>query len=212
MSDQSVSAYIEGLYESSKTTKKQYAQATEMQNYGQVVDDDVARMLQVLITVARPQKALEIGTSIGFSTMMMAKAMKPYGGRIVTIELDEKVANQAIKNFQRQGVSEQIEVLIGDAQDIVAGLAQDFDLIFQDVGDKTLYAKMLDSYPKLLKTGGMLLAEDVLFPVFDFSGDASYLNAMREPLDMFNRKIAESSCFESTLLPIGDGLMVAVKR
>lgn len=207
-----VNNYIDGLYNNRKLTQKRYSENTELKNYGQVVDDDVARMLQVLITATRPQKVLEIGTSIGFSTVMMAKAMSHYGGKIVTIELDKQVAEQAKANFKQQGVDEQIEVMVGDAREIVDNLQQDFDLIFQDVGDKTLYAEMIDSYLKLLKQGGILLAEDALFPLFEFHGEHSYLNPMRESLDMFNKQIADCTQFESTLLPIGDGLMVAVKK
>lgn len=207
-----INAYIEGLYKNKNLTQKQYSEKTELENYGQVIDDDVARMLQVLISAVRPQKVLEIGTSIGFSTVMMAKAMSHYGGKIVTIELNEEVAEQAKLNFKRQGVDGQIEVIIGDARRLVTDFNQDFDLIFQDVGDKTLYAEMIGSYLKLLKQGGVLLAEDVLFPVFDFGTEYSYLNPMKKSLDLFNNKIVDCSKFESTLLPIGDGLMIAVKK
>ena len=206
-----VNEYIEGLYENDKLSQKHYSEETELEEYGQVIDDEVARMLQVLILASKPKRVLEIGTSIGFSTVMMAKAMKHYGGRIVTIELDEAVAEQAKLNFKRQGVDDMIEVIIGDAQVIVAGLSPGFDLIFQDVGDKALYPEMIDDCLRLLNTGGLLLAEDVLFPLFEFDGEYSCLNQMREPLDAFNRSIAKSPRFESALLPIGDGLMVAVK-
>ncbi|MDR1481208.1 MAG: class I SAM-dependent methyltransferase [Synergistaceae bacterium] len=212
MDFQKTQAYIEGLYAQHMLTQKQYSEQTDIENYGQVVDDDVARMLQVLILAAKPQKVLEIGTSIGFSTVMMAKAVKHYGGKIITIELDEEVARQAKINFKRQGVEELIDIIVGDARVVVAKLNRDFDLIFQDVGDKTLYAGMFDSYISLLKTGGMLIAEDSLFPLFEFSTAHSYLNPMRDSLDMFNKKVAECPYFESTLLPIGDGLTIAVKK
>lgn len=212
MSKERVSDYIQGLYEKQQLTQSQYIGGTELQDFGSVVDDDVARMLQVLITIARPKKILEIGTSIGFSTVTMAKAISLHGGKITTIELDHKVAAQAKKNFERIGVKDQIEVKIGDARTIVADMDEEFDFIFQDVGDKTLYDAMLDDYTRLLKPGGILLAEDALFPVFEFNSEYSYLNDMRGSLDQFNRNIANSPHFESTLLPIGDGLMVAVKK
>ncbi|MDR1952426.1 MAG: O-methyltransferase [Elusimicrobiota bacterium] len=207
-----VNAYIEGLYTKKKQFQKQYLQDTELEEYGQVIDDDVARMLQVLILSARPQRVLEIGTSVGYSTVMMANAIKQYGGKITTIELDEETARQARINFERQGVDELIEIIVGDARTIVAGMRQKFDFIFQDVGEKSLYVKMIDDYLALLNTGGILAAEDVLFPVFDFNDDDSYLKPMQKSLDMFNKKISECSQFESTLLPIGDGLIVAVKK
>ncbi|MBU2702785.1 putative O-methyltransferase YrrM [Sporomusaceae bacterium BoRhaA] len=206
------SAYIERLYEKRKLTKKQYIETTELKEFGTVVDDDVARMLQVLITLVRPRKILEIGTSVGFSTVSMAKVIKQYGGKIVTVEIDRDVARQAVKNFEREGVKEQIEVRIGDARAIISSMNEEFDLIFQDVGDKKLYGEMLEDYIRVLKPGGVLLAEDTLFPVFDFGSDFSDLTQMCEALDIFNKKIADCPQFESTLLPIGDGLTVAVKR
>jgi predicted O-methyltransferase YrrM len=206
------SAYIESLYEKRKLTQKQYLAATELKDFGQVVDDDVARMMQVLITLVRPRKILEIGTSVGFSTVSMAKVIKQYGGKIVTIEIDAEVARQAIKNFEREEVKEQIEVRIGDARTIISNMTEEFDLIFQDVGDKKLYGEMLEDYIRVLKPGGMLLAEDTLFPVFDFGSEFGDLTQMCESLDTFNKKIADCPQFESTLLPIGDGLTVAVKK
>lgn len=204
-----VSAYIESLYEKRKLTRKQYTEDTELKDFVPVVDDDVARMLQVLITLARPRKILEIGTSIGFSTVSMAKVVKRYGGRIVTIEMDAKVAEQAVKNFEREGVNEQIELRIGEARAVTSGMSEEFDLIFQDVGDKKLYGDMLEDYIRLLKPGGLLVAEDTLFPVFDFGSE---YGSMCEALDAFNKKMADCPQFESTLLPIGDGFTVAVKK
>ncbi|MPM72871.1 hypothetical protein SDC9_119847 [bioreactor metagenome] len=91
-------------------------------------------------------------------------------------------------------------------------MAEEFDLIFQDVGDKKLYGAMLEDYLRLLKPGGLLVAEDTLFPVFDFDSEYGDLTQMCESLDTFNKKIADCPQFESTLLPIGDGLTVAVKK
>ncbi|HBE78789.1 MAG TPA: hypothetical protein DDW65_13590 [Firmicutes bacterium] len=143
---------------------------------------------------------------------MMAKALQHYGGKIVTIEMGPEVAGQAVNNFEREGVKEQIEVRIGEARTVISGMNEKFDLIFQDVGDKKLYYEMLEDYSRLLKPGGLLLAEDTLFPVMDFGSEFSDLTQMGKSLDTFNKSIAGCPQFESTLLPIGDGLTVAVKR
>lgn len=211
MNFKKTSAYIESLYNKRMlTTQKQYTDAAELKHFGTVVDDDVARMLQVLITLVRPRKILEIGTSIGFSTVSMAKAVQGYGGKITTIEFDAKVAEQAVKNFEREQVADQIEVIIGDAHKIIPILTEEYDFIFQDVGDKELYAALLDDCVRLLKSGGLLVAEDTLFPVTLFP--VFKWAKMREALAKFNKKVAECPLLESTLLPIGDGFTVAVKR
>ena len=133
--------------------------------------------------MAKPRKILEIGTSIGFSTVSMAKVIQHYGGKIVTMEIDAEVAKQAVSNFEREGVKEQIEVRIGEARTIISGMNEEFALIFQDVGDKKLYGEMLEDYIRLLTPGGLLIAEDTLFPVFDFDSEFGDWISMCESLD-----------------------------
>ncbi len=202
--------YIESLYANKELTQRKYMKDTKIKHFGPVVDDDVARMLQVLIMMTKPKKILEIGTSIGFSTVSMAQAIKSYGGKIVTIEIDTEMVRQAVENFKREGVDEQIEAEIGDARTIISGMNDEFDLIFQDVGDKNLYADMLEDYVRLLKPGGILLAEDTLFPA-ELDSESGEWAQMCKSLDVFNKTIVDSPRFKSTLLPIGDGLTVAVK-
>ena len=79
-------------------------------------------MMQLLIRLVRPQRILEIGTSIGYSTVSMANVAKEYGCKITTNEYDEQSAKQAIKNFKHAGVVELIEVIIGDAKEIIPTL------------------------------------------------------------------------------------------
>ncbi len=78
------------LYAKKEWTQKKYIKDTNMEHFAPVVDDDVSRMLQILVMMAKPKRILEIGTSIGFSTVSMAKVIKPYGGKIITIEIDVK--------------------------------------------------------------------------------------------------------------------------
>lgn len=203
--------YIESIYEK-KLSREKYIKETQYTNFAPTVDDDVARMLQVLITMAKPKKILEIGTSIGFSTVMMAKSVKSYGGKIVTIEIDPEVAKQAIDNFKREGVAEQIEVRIGDARTIILDMNESYDLIFQDCGDKSLYEELLVECTRVLRMGGALVAEDTLFPALDIGSDEGDLSRMCETLDVFNKRVANYAQLESTLLPIGDGMTIAVKK
>ena len=208
MNLEKATSYINALYEKRGFSKEAYIQATELQEFGIVVDDDVSRMLYVLMRLTHAQRILEIGTSIGYSTVSIANAIKGYNGKIFTIEYDQQVAQQAMRNFERAGVAQNIEVKIGDAREIVPRIQEQFDLIFQDVGDKELYPLLFDDCVRLLKIGGLLLAEDTLFPVMELS--ASWAHSVA-PIQKFNEMVAESSFLESTILPIGDGLTVAVK-
>ena len=208
MNLEKATSYINALYEKKGFSKKRYIEATELQKFGIVVDDDVSRMLYLLTRLTNARRILEIGTSIGYSTVSIANAIKGYGGKILTIECDQHVAQQALKNFERAGVARNIEVKIGDAHEIVPRIREQFDLIFQDVGDKGLYPLLFDDCVRLLRPGGLLLAEDTLFPVMEL--DSTWTRSVA-PIQKFNEMVADTSLLESTILPIGDGLTIAVK-
>lgn len=178
-----------------------------MKNFIPIIDDDVARLLSIIIQLSHTKKILEIGTGIGYSTVSMAKIIKEYGGKIITIEFDKPSANQAMRNFEKAGVSDFIELKIGDAQELISKIKGKFDLIFQDA-DKRLYPKLFVDCLRLLKTGGILIAEDTLFPVIDLDSKWSHLIA---PINEFNHLVVNSPDLESTILPIGDGVTIAVK-
>lgn len=204
-----VNTYIRELYDNNDSlNRRTYINCSETKDFVPVVDDDVARMLKLLLRIARPARILEIGTSIGYSTVSMAMVAKEYGGRIVTVEYDERVAAHARKNFEKAGVSDLIDVVCGDAAQVIPNLEGDFDMVFQDV-DKRLYPVLFKDCLRILKQGGLFVAEDVLFPAIDL--DPQWHNLIK-PIAEFNTMAVENEWLESTLLPIGDGLLVAVKR
>jgi predicted O-methyltransferase YrrM len=228
MNPDNASLYINALYASKGLHQDVYGAATGLEDYGMPVDDDVSRMLTLLVRMTRPQKILEIGTSIGFSTASMAQAVVTYGGQILTIEYDPAVAQAARDSFARHGFAENIEVVVADAQEYVPSLEGSFDMIFQDVGDKTLYETLFDDCVRLLKPGGLFVIEDTLFPVMhdeeeegeggedegeeEGEGDDDWdRQGELDSIDRFNGLVANCPLFESTLLSIGDGLTIAFK-
>ncbi|MCQ1530212.1 O-methyltransferase [Lutispora saccharofermentans] len=204
-----VNNYIEELYSSTnKINRKTYQDMTELKDFIPVVDDDVARYLKILIMIKRPKRILEIGTSIGYSTTSMATAVKSFGGKITTVEYDEKVAKQAKDNFERAGISDYIEILIGDAKEIVPELEGGYDLIFQDA-DKRLYPELYKECIRLLNPDGIFIAEDTLFPVIDLDEKWHYLIPS---IEEFNKLVVNDSRVDSTIIPIGDGVTVIIKK
>lgn len=204
-----IAHYIEALYAEKKgLNKKEYIDQTALKAFIPVVDDDVARILQLLITLKRPARILEIGTSIGYSTSSMAKAIQTWDGRITSIEYDERVAAQAQENFRREGVDDVIELVIDDARKALPRLEPQYDLIFQDA-DKHLYPDLFEECVRLLKPGALFLAEDTLFPVIDLDPKWHGLIA---PIERFNKLIAGDERIVSTILPVGDGLTIAIKK
>jgi predicted O-methyltransferase YrrM len=208
MTTQEVMDYIASLY-LHQTTRSRYLNETELQEFIPVVDEDVARLLQLLLRLTGAQSVLEIGTSIGYSTVSMARVVKELHGRIVTIEYDEEVAQQARTNFERAGVSECIQLLVGDARVLIPELEdQSFDFIFLDV-DKRLYPSLLPHCVRLLRDQGLLVAEDTLFPVIEL--DPKWHDLIPS-IEEFNRLVVQHQELESTILPIGDGVTLAIKK
>lgn len=202
--------YIETLYTSNTSLqRRQFIEGAGWRDFVPVVDDDTARFLRVILHMKRPEKILEIGTSIGFSATSMALVARNYGGSIFTVEFDSGVARQAQRNFVAAGVDDVVQLINGDALEIVPGFPDEsFDMIFQDA-DKRLYPTLLDDCIRVLKPGGVLIGDDALFPVMSL--DEKWSDQV-SPMDEFNQKVVSSPELESTLLPIGDGMMLAIKR
>lgn len=203
-------AYIEDLYrEKGSMHREEFVNQTNWKDFVPVIDDDAARFLQLILQIKRPMKILEIGTSIGFSATSMALTARKYGGTITTIEFDKTAAEQAKYNFERSGVQSIIQIKFGDACKIVPSFPDNsFDLVFQDV-DKRLYPLLLKDCIRILKPNGIFLADDTLFPAMQLEPK---WNDQVEPIREFNRLVAASPELESTLLPIGDGMTVALKK
>lgn len=204
-----INSYINSLYErKTALSRKEYIHKTQLKDFIPVVDDDVARLLKLIIKITKPVNILEIGTSIGYSTVSMAEMVKEYGGRITTVEYDERVAAQARENFVSAGVDDCIELKVGDAEQLIPQMEEKFDLIFQDV-DKRLYPLLLDDCIRILKKGGLLIAEDTLFPVLDL--EEKWHNLIK-PIERFNNMVAGCAELDSTILPVGDGVTVAIRK
>jgi predicted O-methyltransferase YrrM len=189
-----------------KPTVEEYADATGLDDFEPVIEDEIARMFRVLLRLTKPKHILEIGMSIGFSTTTLAKVAKEYGGNVLSIEVNDEIIPVAEEAFKREGVADVVKVVHGDAKEILANMKDaSYDLVFQD-SSKRLYPVMLDDMIRVLKKGGLLLVDDTLFPVMhEGEWDES-----DEAIHRFNKAIAAGE-LESTILPIGEGLTVGVK-
>jgi len=205
--------YIEHLYADNELTKKNYISFSQPIEGGNVIDDDVARFFKLLLMIKRPHHILEIGTSVGYSTVTMAKIVQQYNGKITTIELDKKTAEIANSNFIKYEVSQNIELVNDYAEKVIPSFKQEFDFIFMDVGDKSLYKELFECCIAKLSPGGVFVAEDSLYG--SFSGEHSNDKRFQDlayTLNEFNKLVAHHPDIESTLLPIGDGVTVAIKK
>ena len=118
------------------------------------------RTLHDIILENNYTQALEIGTSTGHSTIWIAWALSKTGGKVITIEINEKRYREALENFKKAGVSEYIDARLGDAHNIVPALEGPFDFVFSDA-DKSWYKNYLDAVLPKLKLGGCYTTHNV---------------------------------------------------
>ncbi|MDE3154598.1 MAG: O-methyltransferase [Acidobacteriota bacterium] len=177
-----------------------------------IVDPEVGALLRVLATAIGARRILEIGTAIGYSGIWLAGAL-PADGMLMTMELNPDRAATARKNFERAGLGDRANVMVGDAGLLVAKVAGPFDLVFQD-GAKMLYGRMLDRLVTLLRPGGLLVTDNVLWGgevvpghVAARSRNADDTRAIAD----YNERLVSDERLRTTVLPLRDGVAVSVK-
>ena len=204
-----INGYIQGLYpDKSIITKEEYEKNTNYRFYCPVIDTTIAKFLDIFITALRPKQVLELGTSIGYSTTVMACAVKDFGGSLTTIELDKRVAKIAKDNFEKYGVTDVINLINDDAIKILSKLNTKYDLIFLDLYNQ-LYPDVLDDCLKLLNPGGVMIADDTLFPVV--KNEKTFYES-NQKVQSFNERIAKNELIDSYILPLDDGITIVVKK
>lgn len=163
----------------------------------------VAELLYILARVTGAVSILELGTATGYSGIYLAKAAAENGGKLVTIEWSQEMAQRAAKNFQRAGLSHVVDICEGDALEILESREGPFDMVFLDI-DKEFYVKILPRLGNVIKNAGLLVADNVGF----------------KDADAFNRAIASSNRWKSVNLfaflpghsPEKDGLCFAMAQ
>jgi caffeoyl-CoA O-methyltransferase len=186
---------------------------TEMEAYATehnipIVGPAVARVLEQLALTINAKTVCELGSAIGYSTIWWARAVGE-SGRVIYTDGDRKNAERAGSYFARAGVSNRIAVHVGDALEFLSEQKQEFDIIFNDV-DKEDYPRVLRLVPPRLRKGGLFITDNVLW-----SGQVAGKNptdAATKAILEFNRKLYDSGEFYTTILPIRDGLTVALKK
>ncbi|MGE3176408.1 MAG: O-methyltransferase, partial [Vicinamibacterales bacterium] len=177
-----------------------------------LVDAEVGALLRVLVHATQANRVLELGTCIGYSGIWLAGGLPP-GGMLITMEIDPARSRTAKENFSRAGLADRVSVMTGDARLLVAKVAGPFDVVFQDAG-KQMYGPMLDRLVSLLRPGGLLVTDNVLW---DGEVVPGYVAApRRDPADTaaiaeYNRRITTHPQLMTAILPIRDGVALSVK-
>jgi caffeoyl-CoA O-methyltransferase len=185
----------------------------EMEDYASrknipIVGPAVARVLQQLAMLINARTVFELGSAIGYSTIWWAQVVGDKG-RVIYTDGDSKNAELARGYFTRAGVADRITLHTGDALEFLSEQNQEFDIIFNDV-DKEDYPRVLRLVAPRLRKGGLFITDNVLW-----SGRVAEKNpqeATTKAILEFNRKLYDAAEFYTTILPIRDGLAVALKR
>lgn len=167
------------------------------------------RLLQMLVQMLQPTNILEIGTFTGYSAIYMASGLSPEG-RLHTIDNNPEIAYIAQKYIEKSGLSEKIITHQGNGLDVIPSLEGPFDLVFIDA-DKENYLNYYEAVLPKLRTGGFVIADNVLWYGKVFNPDALEDKETRGIAE-FNEYIRSDQRIEHLLLPIRDGLMMIRKR
>ena len=164
--------------------------------------------LAIISKLIKPFNVLEIGTYTGYSTLCLAKGLNP-AGIIHTIDKNEELLQIQNKYFEKSGLRNQIKQYTGDALAIIPKLKFDFDMVFLDA-DKENYVKYLELISPILKPGGVLLTDNVLWhgKILESSENQDRVTRL---IDNFNKKILEDKSLKTVMLPIRDGISLTLK-
>jgi predicted O-methyltransferase YrrM len=189
----------------------------EMEDHGAregipIVVPSTGALLQVLALACGARRVLEIGTAIGVSTLYLARAL-PAGGRVVSFEIDAQRHAAALSYIERAGLADRVELRLEDARDGLPTLDEPFDLAFID-GVKSQYCDYFELVLPTLRDGGVLVVDNVLMSgtVADGKSNGHWTGEQIAGARAFNERLLAHERLTSTITPVGDGVLVAVKR
>ncbi len=167
------------------------------------------RLLSLIAQLVQPKAILEIGTYTGYSALCLSEGLTP-DGVLHTIDRNAELRRLQQKYFDRSGKGHQIIAHLGDASEILAGLDEQFDLVFIDA-DKSNYLNYLELVTPMLISGGLLISDNVLWSG-KVAQKAQDDDKDTKVLQEFNRQLKNHPEYQTVLLPIRDGLTLSRKK
>ncbi|PYZ98779.1 SAM-dependent methyltransferase [Alteribacter lacisalsi] len=167
-----------------------------------------------LLSLQNPESVLEIGTAIGYSSLRFAEQIPD--ARIVTIERDTERIRQAVAYHKQAGLLDRIVIIEGDALETGDTVKSHgpFDALFIDAA-KGQYSRFFELYEPMVRPGGVIFSDNILFKGFvagEKEPEKKRIKTMVSRLQNFNTGIMEDDRFHSMIYPVGDGLMVSIKK
>jgi len=177
------------------------------------ISGDTGWLLQVLATAVAAGRILEIGTGYGCSGIRLARALAP-DGMLFTIERNPARAAVARQHVERAGLGHRVSVMVGEAARLVHKVAGPFDLVVQD-GCKDEYEALLDRLVGLLRPGGVLVTDNILWQgdvLPGFRAESAHSAESTAIITRYSARLAADPRLATVFLPVGDGVAVSAKR
>lgn len=178
-----------------------------------IIRKEMGNLLKVLIALKQPSSILEVGTAVGYSSILMSENM-PQGCTITTIENYDKRISVARENFRRAGKENVIKLIEGDAAKVLKELTGCYDMIFMDAA-KGQYISFLPDILRLLPKGGLLISDNVLQEgeiVQSRYGVTRRNRTIHSRMREYIYVLTHSEEWVTSVVPIGDGITISVKR
>ena len=205
--DKNIESYVESYTTEETEILKSLNRATHLKTfYPNMLSGSVqGKFLEMISYMIRPKCILEIGTFTGYSAIAMAKGLSK-GGKVITIEVNEEMESFAKEYINKAGMSDRIELKMGDALKIIPELSDVVDLVFIDA-DKEQYVDYYELVIPKLKPGGIILADNVLWSGKVLESDAK---SDKETMGIkaFNQYVKNDDRVEQVMLTVRDGLML----
>ncbi len=176
-----------------------------------IIMDDTLEVIDKVLKEIKPKKILEIGTAVGYSAMCFSEYLQD-GGKIDTIERDEERLAQARENIVKVGVQEKINIIEGDAVEILPNLNDKYDMIFIDAA-KGKYPFFLKESLRMLNENGVIFADNILYKGYVMSDYNKHKQrtAVRN-LREYIAEVTNNPELETEILEVGDGLAITKKH
>ena len=172
------------------------------------VEPETGRFLAFLIKMTGARKVLELGCGVANSAIWMAQTLKEQGGVLYTVDNHPRTWKEAVENVEKSGLEEYVTMIHSDADEAVRKLREqglEFDIVFQDCA-KYIYTVIYEDVAALVKKGGIIVADDTMFPVCE-----NVRPNLGRHMDRYNMQIFADKRFFSTMLPVGHGLTLSYK-
>ena len=173
-----------------------------------IIMDDTLEVIDTYLKEMKPKRILEIGTAVGYSAICFSEYLQE-GGIIDTIERDEERIVEAKENIKKVGVAEKINILEGDAVEILPTLTGKYDVVFIDAA-KGKYPFFLKESLRMLEKNGIILADNILYKGYVMSDYNKHKQrtAVRN-LREYIQEVTQNPNLETEILEVGDGLAIS---